>query len=85
MGGRRLMGERALEIPARLFEVAKMTAEGEVTVPEMKSTMKPANLAQKLSTFSEHWQPRVIGQFNGHDVMVVKVKGELVWHQHDIS
>ena len=21
--------------------------------------------------------------FNGHDVMVVKVKGELVWHHHD--
>jgi mannose-6-phosphate isomerase-like protein (cupin superfamily) len=45
--------------------------------------MKPINLAQKLSTFSEHWQPRVIGQFNGHDIMVVKVKGEFVWHQHD--
>src|SRR5262245_4939119 len=45
--------------------------------------MKPANLAQKRSTFSEHWQPRVIGQLNGHDIMVVKVKGEFVWHQHD--
>ncbi len=21
--------------------------------------------------------------FNGHDVMVVKVKGEFVWHKHD--
>jgi hypothetical protein len=40
------------------------------------------NLAENLSTFSEHWQPRVIGQFNGHDVMVV-IKGEFVWHQHD--
>jgi len=41
------------------------------------------NLADKLSTFSEHWQPRVVGQFNGNDVMVVKVKGEFVWHKHD--
>jgi mannose-6-phosphate isomerase-like protein (cupin superfamily) len=41
------------------------------------------NLADKLSTFSEHWQPRVVGQFNGHDLMVVKVKGEFVWHKHD--
>jgi mannose-6-phosphate isomerase-like protein (cupin superfamily) len=41
------------------------------------------NLAQKLSTFSEHWQPRTVGQFNGHDLMVVKVKGEFVWHKHD--
>ena len=41
------------------------------------------NLADKLSTFSEYWQPRVVGQFNGHDLMVVKVKGEFVWHKHD--
>ena len=41
------------------------------------------NLAAKLSTFAEHWQPRTVGQFNGHDLMVVKVKGAFVWHKHD--
>jgi mannose-6-phosphate isomerase-like protein (cupin superfamily) len=45
--------------------------------------MKPINLSQKLSTFTEHWQPRTVGEFNGHDLMVVKVKGEFVWHKHD--
>jgi len=45
--------------------------------------MKAINLAEKLATFSEPWQPRVVGQFNGHDLMVVKVKGEFVWHKHD--
>ena len=45
--------------------------------------MKPINLSQKLSTFTEHWQPRTVGAFNGHDLMVVKVKGEFVWHKHD--
>jgi mannose-6-phosphate isomerase-like protein (cupin superfamily) len=45
--------------------------------------MHPINLAEKLSTFTEHWQPRVVGQFNGHDLMVAKVKGEFVWHKHD--
>jgi mannose-6-phosphate isomerase-like protein (cupin superfamily) len=39
-------------------------------------------LADKLAAFSEHWQPRVVGQFNGHDLMVVKVLGEFVWHAH---
>jgi hypothetical protein len=29
--------------------------------------MAAINFAEKLSTFSEHWQPRVIGQFNGHE------------------
>ncbi|QGX38207.1 cupin domain-containing protein [Permianibacter aggregans] len=45
--------------------------------------MQPINLAEKLATFSEYWQPRVVGQFNGHDLMVVKVKGEFLWHKHD--
>ncbi len=45
--------------------------------------MQAINLAAKLSTFSDHWQPRVVGQFNGNDLMVVKVKGEFVWHKHD--
>lgn len=46
------------------------------------TTMQGINLAQKLATFSEHWQPRTVGRFNGHDLMVVKVKGEFVWHSH---
>lgn len=45
--------------------------------------MQPINLAAKLSTFSDHWQPRTVTEFNGHDIMVVKVKGEYTWHKHD--
>ncbi|UPY35143.1 cupin domain-containing protein [Sediminicoccus sp. KRV36] len=41
------------------------------------------NLAEKLGLFNEYWAPRSIARFNGHDVMVVKVKGEFVWHHHD--
>ena len=44
--------------------------------------MTAINLADKLDSFEGHWQPRVVGQFNGHDLMVVKVKGEFVWHSH---
>ena len=41
------------------------------------------NLAEKLATFAEHWSPRTVAQLNDHDVMVVKVQGEFVWHKHD--
>ena len=41
------------------------------------------DLAAKLATFSELWQPRVVGEFNGHDLMVAKLKGEFTWHKHD--
>lgn len=40
------------------------------------------NLAEKLAQFEGYWQPRVVGAFNGHDLMVVKLKGEFVWHSH---
>lgn len=41
------------------------------------------SLADKLGDFVEYWQPRTVAEFNGHDVMVVKAKGEFVWHKHD--
>ena len=41
------------------------------------------NLSEKLATFSEYWSPRTVAQLNNYDVMVVKVKGEFVWHKHD--
>ena len=41
------------------------------------------DLSQKLSAFTDHWSPRTVAQFNAHDVMVVKVQGEFVWHKHD--
>ena len=28
-------------------------------------------------------QPRTVAEFNGHDIMVVKLKGPFVWHKHD--
>ena len=40
------------------------------------------SLSEKLSAFSDYWAPKIVAQFNGHDVMVVKVKGEFVWHSH---
>jgi mannose-6-phosphate isomerase-like protein (cupin superfamily) len=41
------------------------------------------DLAQKLATFSEHFSPRTVTQFNDCDVMVAKLKGEFIWHKHD--
>ena len=41
------------------------------------------NLADKLALFDGHWQPRVVGAFNGNEMMVVKLKGQFPWHNHD--
>ena len=45
-------------------------------------TIRKINLAEKLATFSEHYRPRTVGTFNGHDLMVVKLKGPFTWHSH---
>ena len=43
------------------------------------------NLAEKLSLFSEHFQPRVVGEVGDMHVKVVKLQGEFVWHHHELE
>ncbi len=45
--------------------------------------MEVVDLAQKLSRFSDHWRPRIVGELNGQEVKLVKFQGEFVWHHHD--
>lgn len=45
-------------------------------------TPKAINLAEKLGRFSERWSPKIVSRFNDNDIMVVKVQGEFVWHDH---
>ncbi len=45
-------------------------------------TNRAINLAEKLALFQEAWSPKIIGGFNGHDVMLVKIQGEFTWHSH---
>ena len=44
--------------------------------------MSVVDLNQKLAQFTEHWSPKIVANYNGNDIMVVKVKGEFVWHAH---
>jgi mannose-6-phosphate isomerase-like protein (cupin superfamily) len=41
------------------------------------------NLADKLATFSDIFAPRTLAEYNGHDIMVAKLKGPYIWHKHD--
>ncbi|MCW8859339.1 MAG: cupin domain-containing protein [Deltaproteobacteria bacterium] len=45
--------------------------------------MNKVNLKDKFSCFSEHWQPRIVGELNGQHVKLAKLKGEFIWHQHE--
>src|SRR5262249_51358526 len=48
-------------------------------------TPKKVNLAAAFATFSDHWHPRIAGDVNDFQVKVVKLKGEFVWHHHDVE
>ena len=45
--------------------------------------MHKVNLAQKLSSFEDHWSPKIVGELNGQHVKIVKFQGEFVWHHHE--
>jgi len=45
--------------------------------------LAPINLADKFSKFTDHWNPRIVGELNGQHVKLAKLKGEFVWHSHD--
>jgi mannose-6-phosphate isomerase-like protein (cupin superfamily) len=45
--------------------------------------MDKINIPEKLSLFSDYWNPRIVSELNGQHVKLVKFKGEFVWHQHE--
>jgi mannose-6-phosphate isomerase-like protein (cupin superfamily) len=45
--------------------------------------MEPINLAEKLTKFADHWNPRIVAELNGQHVKLVKFQGPFVWHHHD--
>ena len=40
------------------------------------------SLDEKLSLFSDHWNPRIVGRYNGNEVRLAKLQGEFIWHSH---
>ena len=46
-------------------------------------SIEKVDIVEKLSKFTEHWKPYIIGELNGQYVKVVKFTGEFTWHHHD--
>src|SRR5579883_1915327 len=53
--------------------------------PEATKMLSKVNLGQKLSLFSEHYRPKIVGELNGQYVKLVKFKGPFTWHHHDVE
>jgi mannose-6-phosphate isomerase-like protein (cupin superfamily) len=40
------------------------------------------DLAEKLASFDDAFQPRIVGYYNDNKIQVAKTRGEFVWHSH---
>ncbi|MQA75075.1 MAG: cupin domain-containing protein [Solirubrobacterales bacterium] len=40
------------------------------------------NLAERLASFDEAFKPKIVGELNDYKLVVVKARGEFVWHSH---
>jgi mannose-6-phosphate isomerase-like protein (cupin superfamily) len=55
----------------------------DATVKGAPMTASPVDLSDRLSSFTEHWSPKVVARMNDYEVKVVKAQGEFTWHSHD--
>ncbi|MEX0966338.1 MAG: cupin domain-containing protein [Bacteroidia bacterium] len=45
--------------------------------------MEKINLKEKLEQFQEQWNPKIIGELDGMQIKIAKLKGEFDWHSHE--
>ena len=45
--------------------------------------MNVINLADKLSTFTDRWSPKIVAELNGQQVKLAKLEGDFDWHHHE--
>lgn len=50
---------------------------------EGKNKIKTVNLKEKFDSFTEFWNPKIVGELNGQYVKLAKFKDEFIMHQHE--
>jgi mannose-6-phosphate isomerase-like protein (cupin superfamily) len=43
------------------------------------------NLAEKFELIDEYWSPRIAAELNDSYVKLAKIKGEFLWHHHEVE
>jgi mannose-6-phosphate isomerase-like protein (cupin superfamily) len=47
--------------------------------------MEVINLGRKFNMIQAYWQPRIAGELNDSYIKFAKLKGEFIWHQHELE
>lgn len=45
--------------------------------------MGKVSITDNMRIFDKYWQSKIVGEFNGMNVKLVKLKGEFEWHNHN--
>ncbi|MEA2602607.1 MAG: hypothetical protein QOF89_3599 [Acidobacteriota bacterium] len=45
--------------------------------------MDKVNIQEKLGSFADLWNPRIVAELNGQHVKLTKIQGPFIWHHHD--
>lgn len=45
--------------------------------------MDVVNISEKLGSFQDHWNPRIVAEMNGQHVKLAKLKGSFDMHLHE--
>ena len=45
--------------------------------------MSVVNIHEKFDLFEDRWSPKKIGELNGQQILLAKIKGEFVFHKHE--
>ena len=52
---------------------------------DSRNQVAKISLAEKFGALTERWRPHVVAELNGQEVKVVRIKGEFVWHTHEVD
>ena len=67
-----------------LLDTNEASAYALSDMPDIE-TIEKVSLTEKLGSFQDYWSPKIVGELNDSFVKLVKLKGEFVWHHHDVE
>lgn len=47
------------------------------------SIMEKVSLEEKFARIPDPFNPRIVGELNGQEIKLVRVRGAFVWHKHE--
>lgn len=47
--------------------------------------MDVIHIAEKFEAIQDYWQPRIAGELNDSYIKFAKLKGEFIWHHHEVE